>query len=602
MRSRAFSSSMRQSALVVLLIAATRLAARGEDLDSVMYRDPATPVPKIVKTYPAGMAKLWLAALERPERELRTSAAQAIASAHERGMPGLTSAIGPLTHLVEEENQHPAVLVAAARTLVVLDARDAAPALLKLARTGNPELREIVEPALARWDHASARDLWIERLNQPPPHTRAVISAARWLGTVREERAAPRLRELALSDNFDGPVRLAAARALAEIRTTGLTADAAGLTGDTTPRGMTARLVAASLLRRHDGDEVVKLLQGLARDTEPAVAGTALARLSEIDSRHILPVLKPVLESPDAAVRGFGVQTLFRHPSAENIRTLSGRLSDPHPDVRIRARHSLVELASNWRSDVIDGGIRELAASDWRGQEQAAILLASLGHKPASARLVELLRSNRPEVLIAVGWALRQLAVPETLPTILEHTRTRHSEMLRSGPTAGLRGVSARALDLHMSHLIQLMGQARYEPASPVLRAIVPRFVRQGMPPAFTPVGPEARAAAIWSLGLIHEGKPEDGLVALIEPRLTGDPGMGPDAPPVRRMAAISLARMKAKQSLDALREQSAGKEPDADVVVNACRWAVGQLTGEPVPPAGVIEVLQKDWFLVPLP
>ena len=76
---------------------------------------------------------------------------------------------------------------------------------------------------------------------------------------------------------------------------------------------------------------------------------------------------------------------------------------------------------------------------------------------------------------------------------------------------------------------------------------------------------------------------------------------MGPDAPPVRRMAAISLARMNAKQSLDALRLHSNGKEPDADIVVNACRWAVGQLTGEPVPPAGVIEVLQKDWFLVPI-
>jgi hypothetical protein len=59
---------MRQSALVVLLFVATRMAARGEDLDSVMYRDPEIFVPKIVKTYPDGMAKLWLAALERPER------------------------------------------------------------------------------------------------------------------------------------------------------------------------------------------------------------------------------------------------------------------------------------------------------------------------------------------------------------------------------------------------------------------------------------------------------------------------------------------------------------------------------------------------------
>ena len=117
-----------------------------------------------------------------------------------------------------------------------------------------------------------------------------------------------------------------------------------------------------------------------------------------------------------------------------------------------------------------------------------------------------------------------------------------------------MRGVSSEALDLHLSHLIQFLGQSRYEPADPALRAIVPRFLKSGMPPAFTPVGPESRAAAIWALGLIHAGKPQDRLVALIEGRLTGDAGMGPDDERVRRMAAISLGRLKAQQSLERLR------------------------------------------------
>jgi HEAT repeat protein len=120
------------------------------------------------------------------------------------------------------------------------------------------------------------------------------------------------------------------------------------------------------------------------------------------------------------------------------------------------------------------------------------------------------------------------------------------------------------------------------------------------MPPAFTPVGPETRAAAIWALGLIHTGKPQDQLVKLIEGRLTGDAGMGPDDERVRRMAAISLGRLKAQQSLDALRLGSSGTEPHEDVVANACRWAVGQLTGEKVPPTAEIPVVQRDWFLVP--
>ena len=363
---------------------------------------------------------------------------------------------------------------------------------------------------------------------------------------------------------------------------------------------MTNRLVAASILRHHDGVEAVRLLQGLARDAEPVVAAAALTRLAEIDTKLVLPVVETVLESSDAGVRLFGVDALFRHPSDEHIRTLGKLLSDPHPDVRVRVSMRLGELAAKWGKSVIDEGVRALAASDWRGQEQAAILLAKLAHKPAAGRLVELLKSNRSEVLVAVGWGLRQLAVPETLPKILEHVRLRHADILRSGSDAGLRGVTADALDNHLSQLIQLLGQARYQPADPVLRALVPRFLRPGIPPVFSPVRPEARAAAIFALGMLHEGKPEDALVTLIEGRLTGDGMLGKDDERVRRLAAVSLARMKATQSLPALREHSAGKDPVPDVVAHACRWAIGRLTGEPVPPAGTIEVPQRDWFLVP--
>jgi HEAT repeat protein len=503
--------------------------------------------------------------------------------------------------LLDRPDQHPAVLAAAARALAALDARAAAPAFLKLANSGDPDLCEVVEPALARWDHAPARDVWLDRLARPRTHARSLLLAVECLGTVREERAAARLRELALSPDAAPPVRLAAARALGEIRTSGSEADAARLAGDTSSRGTVGRLVAASLLRRHGGDEAVRLLQKLAADAEPAVAAVAVARLAEIDTKHVLTVLAAVLASPDAEVRVHGVDAMFRHPSDEHVRSLARAMSDPHPDVRVRARRHLRELAgANWRAAVIDRGTQALAAADWRGQEQAAILLAQLDHKPAAARLVELLKSNRSEVLVAVGWALRLLAVAETLPEVLDHVRQRHAEMLRSGPTAGLRGVSAEALDLHLSHLVQFLGQSRHRPADGSLRALVPRFIKRGIPPVFVPVGPETRAAAIWALGLLHEGKPDEALAAQIEDRLTPDGMFGFDDERVRRMAAVSLARMQAKQSLPVLREWSSGKAPSMDVVANACRWSVGRLTGEPVPASGTIEVPQRDWFLAP--
>jgi hypothetical protein len=36
-------------------------------------------------------------------------------------------------------------------------------------------------------------------------------------------------------------------------------------------------------------------------------------------------------------------------------------------------------------------------------------------------------------------------------------------------------------------------------------------------------------------------------------------------------------------------------------MVAHTCRWAVAQLTGEPLAAPAVYELLQRDWFLVPV-
>jgi HEAT repeat protein len=593
-----FGPALWRSASVLAVLVGVPALARGEDFDSVMYSQPEIPVARVVKSYPGGLVELWLTALDQPEHDVRSRAALALAQAHGGGMPGTAVAVPALIRLIERPDEHPAARAAAVRALVVMDAQAAAPAFLRLAESEDPDLCSVIEPALARWDHKPARAVWLTRIGQPPPHRAGVTLAIRCLGTVRDERAAQRLRELALAPEIDPPVRLAAARALGEIRLSGSEADALKLSGDVTLTGRTARLVAASLLRRHEGAEAVRVLQTLARDPDPAVALVAVTRLSELDTKHVLPVLTEVLANEGAEVRGHGVAAMIHNPSDDHVRLLARALSDPHPDVRVQARRGLRDLAADRRALVIEQAVRVLNASDWRGQEQTAILLAQLDHKPAAQRLVALLTTNRSEVAVAVGWGLRQLAVPETLPAALDHVKTRHAALLRSGPTAGLRGVTPDALDRQLSQLVQFIGQTRYEKADPVLRALVPRILRGGMPPEFTPVRAETRAAAIWALGLIHEGKPADALVSLIEGRLTGDGPFGRDDPRVRRMAAVALGRMQAKQSLHVLRDYSDGTKPSADVVVNACRWSVGHLTHEPVPAAGVVEVPQREWFL----
>lgn len=600
--------------VAIALLTALSARADGDGVDSDMYQDPALPTARVVKTYPDGLAALWLAALDRPGAELPGQAAQAIAAAHKAGMPGLASTVPALLRVLDRPDPHPGVRVAVVQALVALDARDTAPALLRLIDAANPDLSAVVEPALARWGYRPAAAHWLDQLNRPAPLHRSHVLAMQGLAAVREEKAIPRLQELLHAD-VPPPFRLEAARTLAVIRPNGWEADAAKLAADPSPSGRTGRLAAASLLRHHTGDEAVRLLQTFARDAEPAVVTVALTRLAEIDSRLVLAVLDPVLGSEDGLVRTFGVDAMASHPSAQHVRRLGDRLSDPHPEVRTKARRAMraVAAAAEWRGPVIDRAVRTLSTTDWRGQEQAALLLGQLGHKPAAGRLVELLASDRPEVCVTAAWGLRVLAVPDTFAAALAHLNLRHRQLLTAGPTAGLRGVTPDVLDQQLSQLAQLFGRAKYREAEPTLRALIPRRWAEkpasgkslpnspgAAPPPPTPVGGEARAAAIWAIGLLHAGGGPADLAAALEQRLTETPPDGPDDERVRRMAAVALGRMKATAALPSLRKWAGDGRPTVDLLPTACRWAVAQVTGEPLPPPGVVEAAQRDWFLTP--
>src|SRR4029077_19971235 len=110
-------------------------------------------------------------------------------------------------------------------------------------------------------------------------------------------------------------------------------------------------------------------------------------------------------------------------------------------------------------------------------------------------RLVELLQFERPEVFLASAWGLRKLAVPETLPAQLSEIERRWQRSLKpDNPNDPFQ-----IIDLQVAQLAQSLGQAKYNPASAMLRRFVPKKWN---------VGPESRAAAIWSLGLIHQTNP----------------------------------------------------------------------------------------------
>src|SRR6476469_2438941 len=104
---------MRLPLLAALVVALPWPAARADDLDSPMYRDPEVALPKVERRFPAGLADRWLEALGRPEADLQAQAALAIAAAHERGMPGLAATAEPLQRALERDGQAPARRAAA---------------------------------------------------------------------------------------------------------------------------------------------------------------------------------------------------------------------------------------------------------------------------------------------------------------------------------------------------------------------------------------------------------------------------------------------------------------------------------------------------------
>jgi hypothetical protein len=304
-----------------------------------------------------------------------------------------------------------------------------------------------------------------------------------------------------------------------------------------------------------------------------------------MDTSLVLPLAEKSLQSPDSGVRREGVRAYAAHPTAERIKVLGQHLDDPHPGVRNMVREDFRRLAgdSPWNDGVLKSATEALAAESWRGQEQAALLLGALDHKPAAPRLVELLDSPRGEVMIATAWALRKLSLPETLPAMLKKASYLTDVRLRQR--------NFDELDFQGAHLFEALGRMNYKPAEPLMR----RYVAKNYS-----MGEYSRSAAIWSLGLLHLGKPDDALAAQIAGRVT-EPAvaMPPEMSRVRLAGAIALGKMKASSQAKPLRDYvlQAG---DTHLHL-AVRWMLREITGEefPLPPPATVS--KGGWFLGPL-
>lgn len=575
--------------LIIALVVPAHNQLRAADLrrDTVRESDPKlkVPPPPRVEFNPA-FKPLWTSALRRPEADMQRLAAEAIAKAHSEGCPGMTDTRTDLMKVLAAPGAHPSVRFAAAHALIVLDTRSAGAELFEAAERHGSQLRQLIEPALAEWDFGPARKVWLERVRHPDVYRRELVLAIRCLGSVREEQGLEPLLAIVHNPARSADLRLEAARAAGAIRETGLEPESAKLAGEKAVPVL-PRLCAIALLHRHGSAEAQGRLLQLARDDEPAVAGAALGRLLEIDPALVLPLAENALQSRDANVRQRGVDAYVALPAPDRVRSLSKILDDVHPGLRVNVCDAFFRMAKRPDLDaaVRDSAMQILHQEGWRGQEQATLLLGALDHKAAAPRFLELLEAPRPEVMVTAAWGLRKLAVPDLLPGILQFVQ-RQTEF-RLKPT----GTYPPKLDEQVSHLCELFGVLKYQPAEPLMRAHVKKNFA---------MGDLSRAAAIWTLGHLHAGMPDETLAKELMARITDVDPINPEIYLVQEMSAITIGRMKAVSQVPALKKwlETTGS---GGLGSPSLMWAITELTGERFPEPTQPVIGRTGWFLEPL-
>jgi HEAT repeat protein len=556
------------------------------DLDFLIDSDPELVVPQPVAHFHPALKSLWIMALERPEIDMQRMAAETIARAHQSGMPNLIEAVPALETTLLAESSHSTSRFAAARALIVLDSRRSSQQLFQASQASGSDLRQLIEPSLAAWHYDPAGPMWLKRLESPGIYRRDLVLAIRGLAQLHEQSALSPLLRIALDLTRQPDLRLEAAAAIGEISDTGLERDAESLARDTRTPQFVNQLCAIRFLARHTSSSAQQLLISLATHTEPVVAAAALQRLNSIDSRLAVPLAESAIKSPDPSVRLEGARACLRSPAVERFAPLIQLLSDPHPGVRREICEGLVALAEqpDFTEPIHKGAMQVLAGDLWQGQEQAALLLGMGDYELAAARLVELLESPRDEVLITAAWSLRKLAVPETVPAIIDKAK-RQTEMRKSG----VKNDSAVSLQIIL--LFEALGVLKAAEALPLLLEYVPKQQLLGERP---------RGAAIWAIGLIHEGTRNAQIEEAFSDRIRDFNDVRPESLFVKQMSVIALARMNAVDLAPMLRDM-VPTFPGPPQLAAAVRWSVTKLTGEEFPPPDPPIARQIEWFLEPL-
>lgn len=584
------------AAWLVLLPIALRATAAEPNVDPEVAwartADPRIDFGPVRIQLPKGIEALWLKALRHTESDLRREAADSLTRAHQLlrkpdriASADLNQLSEALMDVLETPDEHAVARTAAARALVEIDARRAAPLLIEHARRGPIELSLSVEPTLARWDFQPAREIWLQRVSDPSTPPALLHLSIACLADVGESQAIPELSQLVTAPTVSATTRLAAAKALAKLPASGLVEMARQLTDGSSPQPLLDQLLAVHLLANQSSASALELLEQYAVAAEPTVAAQAMTRLLDIAPAKLTQRAASTIENPDALIRHLTIRALATEPSETSIAVLMPALGDRVPEIRRDARRILLTMSGRdeLRPAVIEQTTRTLAGDQWRGLEQAILILTELDQKQVGERFLQLLQHPRPEVYVSAAWGLKRLAVPDLIEAMFEEAQRISVDAVSEE--------AAEEVSAALSHLLEALGPMNHQPAQPFLRTFIPKSA---------PYRTEVRAAAIWSLGFLGAESPDPQLVAQLEERLVDHNLIFPEAFEVRALSAVSLGRMNTESSLPALRQEYSLEGPGT-YLGRCCGWAIEQLTGEPMPDAEPSIRTLQDWPIRPL-
>lgn len=544
--------------------------------DDPMAADVLFTVPTVRPIIEPAQIEALAKAAGQPDEETRLQVLQAISEHH---FTQLADAVKSLLN-----DDRPLVRAAAVQAAEQLKLTDTAATMRPWLTGIEPKSIEqinlllAVDHAMATFGDHESNPAWLKRVQNTQAPTSLRVSAIRALAEMRDLAAEPRM--IALATNPDEPtaVRLAAAEAFATLgkltyakrsRNDELRFKYEKLLSGT----LVDRLVATRMLT---GDlappSVVPLLQRAAADAEPAVRAIALAELKNRGPDAMtLPIIEASLKSDDPKVRLLAIEGLPLHPVSQSVDLAMTQLSDDHPANRAAARASLLALAQTPALDqqIRQAMRRELAGDDavklpWGRAEQLALLARDLDDKAVAESLTKLLRHDRVEVVVATVKALRRLDVPQTRPAVFSLLKNMIAQMEDQQKVNDPKREICRQAAM-------TLGVWRMNDADATLRRAIPKEHPMG----------QARSAAVWALGLIHEGRYDAALAGPLIGRINDNAGMMPESEDVRLAGVVALGRMKSEQSLDILRKYQQTNQ-DTDSIRYAAWWAVGHITGQP--------------------